>query len=129
MQPVFRTLSLLLAAACAPALAAHEIVVGERAHRGELRGAVEADLAARVAQVRTEDAMAGRHLNPAERLELRQQLRRQWSESASASPSRTVESQAAGRVSAPSAFAPTATPIADAQPARALSGTVRSQRP
>ncbi len=129
MQPVLRTLSLVLVAVCAHAHATHEVVVGESAHRSELRTAVQLNRAAQVAQVQREDAMAGRHLNPAERLELRQQVRRQWSESANASPPRPAESQSAGRIIPAPALAPTATPIADAQPIRTLPGTERNQRP
>ncbi|MEJ8856431.1 hypothetical protein WKW79_17765 [Variovorax robiniae] len=125
MQPVFKTISLVLATACAPVHATHEVVAGQGVHRSELRVAVQSHLAAQVAQVQREDAMAGRHLNPAERLELRQQLRRQWAESASAPPSPAAESQSSERI----APATSATPIADAQPARTPSGTVRNQRP
>jgi len=71
--------------------------------------------------------MAGRHLTAAERLELREQLRRQWAESSTSNALRSAESQPAERIVP--ASAPTATPIADAQPARLSAGTARDQRP
>jgi hypothetical protein len=115
MQLVFRTLSLVLVAACPLAQAAHEEVVGAGVHRSELRDAVQFNLGGQVARVQREDALAGRHLNPAERAQLRQQVRRQW-----------VESRQSERVTSVPA---TATPVADAQPGRVLSGAPQGQRP
>jgi len=117
MRSTLRTLPLVLASVCAPLWAAPEgyLRISDR-QRNELRGAVEAHRAAKRDEVQREDAAAGRRLTAAERLELREQLRRQWRESSAALHS--AESQTAERM------APV--PVADALPSRPAA---RSQRP
>ncbi|MEJ8822956.1 hypothetical protein WKW80_13095 [Variovorax humicola] len=127
MRPALCTLFLMFAASSASVQAAQEIDVGGGFRRSELRNAVDAHRAARIAQVQREDAMAGRHLTAAERLELREQLRRQWAESSTSNTLRSAESQPPERIVP--ASAPMAMPIADAQPARLSAGTARDQRP
>lgn len=73
--------------------------------RNELRGAIEAHLATRREEVRSEQAFAGRRLAAEERAELREQLRRQWA--SHGETARTAQSQQAERIVPGSALAPT----------------------
>ena len=117
MRPTLRTLPFVLVSVCTSLWAAPEgyLRISDR-QRNELRGAVESHRAARRDEVQREDAAAGRRLTAAERLELREQLRRQWRESSGALHS--AESHTAERM------APV--PVADAVPSRPAA---RSQRP
>jgi len=96
MKSLAPFLPMLLVALHLPAVAGGTALRGDDG-RGELRNAVEAPLsAARVQQVRHEDAAAGRRLTPAELAELREQVRRQWTPRQDAV--RSAESQPTGRM-------------------------------
>lgn len=93
--------------------------------RSELREAVQSHRAAQRAEVQREEAIAGRRLTAAERLELREQLRRQWF--ASTGVRHSAESQPAERLMP--VPVPPPMPVAETQRLRPMPPAARSQRP
>jgi len=81
MPLVFRpvVLSALVLAALLPAMASAELLKVGGTRRDEVHTAVAAHRAAERAQISSDEAAAGRRLTPAERAELREQVRSQWS--------------------------------------------------
>ena len=124
MRSTLRHLPLFLLISCAtPWVAAEPSGSTGGARRHELREAVEAHRSSGHEQIQRDEAAAGRRLTPAERAELREQLRRQWM-AATAIPV-PLETQPAERI----VPAPVATPVVDATPSRTLPPAARSQRP
>ncbi|RYF62433.1 MAG: hypothetical protein EOO22_27690 [Comamonadaceae bacterium] len=120
MRSITRHLCLLPLVLCIPAWAAPEALAVASGPRGqELRDAVAAHRMSGREQIRHDEAVAGRRLTPAERAELREQLRQQWLASTAVPPS--AETQPAERI--------LPMPVADATTSRTLPAAARSQRP
>jgi hypothetical protein len=124
MRRVLCTLP-LLAALCVPALAAQESD-GTAGLRGvELREAVEAQRNSTAGPPQRDVSTEGRRLTAAERLELREQLRRQWL--APPHAPRPAHMQPEARIApVPSSSVRS---VADAQSSRILPAVAQSQRP
>lgn len=84
--------------AAAMAQALHQETQGRKAPatREQVREAVNAHRAAEREQIQRDEAMAGRRMTPAERAELRDQLRQEWAQRAT--PVSTVEPAAPAAV-------------------------------
>jgi hypothetical protein len=124
MRSTLLHLPVLFLAMCAPNWAVPDTLApagGLRRH--ELREAVEAHRTNGREQIRRDEAAAGRRLTPAERAELREQLRREWLAGTSVPP--PPETQPAERIMP----APVVTPVVQAMPSRTLPPAARSQRP
>ncbi len=124
MRSTLRHLPLLFLALCVPIGAVAEpFFPTGGARRHELREAVEAHRISGREQIQRDEAVAGRRLTPAERAELREQLRRQWLAASSIPP--PPETQPAERI----VPAPVVMPVVEAMPSRTLPPAARSQRP
>jgi len=93
LPPMIRSaaLSLLcLAAVATPAMAGSEWLRVSEPSRAEMRRAVAEHRVEQSDQIRADEAMAGRRLTPAERAELREQVRSEWA--SRNDPTQTAES-------------------------------------
>ena len=99
MRPTFFALPLVLVFACGPSQAVSgDFFRVSEVRRSEVRDAVAAHRAAQREEVQREEAAAGRRLTAAELFELRQQVRGQWTPSATGALSDSAESQPAERI-------------------------------